>query len=309
MPETDTASRARLLLMVGFLAVLFGGFAVWGTVERGLRRVNPVEEPAPVAADRAAFLAKQKKAFAARKQMATRGKADDWRGAVAVADAYLETGDALRNIRFLRGEALYRLGDKRGGAAMRDALRGNPALNEHEAGLVAGEIAPYTDATNAALRKIGDGFAAVLPQDANNTAWRAALIPGASGAAERAVAVRLSEYAVASARESRSDANDLATYTNTLGALLHRAGRGADAVRTLTQSEALRSDPFNAAYLALALREQGDPKQSAVWRERLRKHLANTYATRDGQEYRHQLLLLWREIETDGQEKTGAAVN
>ena len=299
MQTANPESKARLLILLGVPVLLFGGFAVWGVVERAVQNApDAVESPAKLSAERKAAIAKQKEAFALRKQMATFGKKGDYAHAAAiVTDAFLARND-YRNLRFLRAEAWLRTGNKRGGNALRDALKGDTSLNEHEADLLAGRTNAFRDATTDVLRKADP--AKPSPLDANNLAWRAVLIPGAADAAGVRIAAGLAERAVSDARKS-GDKDTLATYTNTLGAVYVRAGRPQDAVRLLNESETLRPDPFDAAFLSLAYRDLGNETAAKQWRDRLKTYLDTTYATRDGQDNRHQLLLFWRE----GQESSG----
>ncbi len=302
MLETDAVSRRHLLFIVGFLAFLFGGFALWGTVEKAIERgsfggFGSIGDPAPVGADRAAFLAERRKQFQTRKQMAVSGKAGDWRGAVRIADTYLARNEDA-NIRLLRGEALFRLGDNQGGIAMAEVSGGE----EGEAELLRGRTRDYEQKTRDAIRRTDENKATAL--DANNTAWLAAFTPVISEPELLTKAVALAEKAVRSARsgEDAQAAGELATYTNTLGGVYFRAGRDREAITTLLESEKMRPDPFNAAFLTLAYRRAGNTAAETTWRDRLETHLDDTYATRDGQLYRHQLLLLWREI-ADGKQE------
>lgn len=305
MLETDAGSRRHLLLIVGFIACLFGGFVLWGTIERAVERGTfggfGIGDPAPVEPDRAVFLAERRRWFQARKQMAAHGKAGAWRKAIRVAETYLAHKDDAA-IRLLRGEALLRLSDAQGGIELAKILRSDDVASDAEANLLRGDTGDYARETQRALIKIDETKA--TPLDANNTAWLAAFTPAIGDPQLLEKAVSLSEKAVRAARvgDEPDVADDMATYTNTLGGLYYRSGRNDDAIETLLESEKLRTDPFNAAFLTLAYRRKGNDVAAQAWRDRLQKHLSNTYATRDGQLYRHQLLLLWREIENRTQE-------
>lgn len=306
MLETDAGSRRHLIFFVGFLALLFGGFALWGTVEKAVQRGSlaglNIGAPAPVEPDRAAFLAERRVWFVVRKQMSAHGKAGEWRKAVRVADTYLARKDDA-TIRMLRGEALLRLSEAEGGAEIAKVLRADDANStDAEADLFRGDTQAYSRETATALRNTD--VTKISPLDANNTAWLAAFTPTVTNPELLTKAVMLSETAVQAARSGNDPetAGELATYTNTLGGLYYRAGRDKEAIETLLESEKLRTDPFNAAFLTLAYHRSGNETSARLWRTRLQNHLTNTYATRDGQQYRHQLLLLWREIEKPTQE-------
>ncbi len=95
-------------------------------------------------------------------------------------------------------------------------------------------------------------------------------------------------------------AADQATYLNTLGVLLHRGGRHAEALRVLTESEKVHKDPFNWPFLAMAHRALGNPEQAVVWERKLEKHLSDTYGAETNN--RHELLLF-----NDEMRRTAAA--
>ncbi|MFM7322961.1 MAG: hypothetical protein ACKO5K_15790 [Armatimonadota bacterium] len=82
---------------------------------------------------------------------------------------------------------------------------------------------------------------------------------------------------------------DLATYLNTLGVLLQRAGSNEEAIRTLTASEKLHRDPFNWPFLAKAHRALGHGDVARSWEQKLAKYLTETYGTETPN--RHELLL------------------
>ena len=294
MKPTDRESKNRLFLLLGLPVLLFGGFALWGVAGRTLQTADAdaIESPVKLTAERAAIVAKQREAFVARKTMATWGKNGEWQRAARVVTDDLLARNPYRNLRFLRGEAWFRAGDKRGAIALHDALKSDNALIPHEADLLTGNAVEYRADTANALR-----IAEVAPaslMDANGLAWRTTLAPRLADAAGLEKAVALSEYAV-SAAPNLGDKDILATYTNTLGAIYFRAGHSEEAVRVLTDSEKRKSDPFNAAFLSLAYRDLGESEKAHEWHDRLQTYLDRTYATRDGQTNRHQLLLLWRE--------------
>lgn len=299
MNPTDRESKTRFLLLLGAPVLLFGGFALWGITDRARQNTpeNWLESPARVSAERAETLARQREAFALRKQVSLLGKQKRWKDAASlITDGFLARNN-FRNLRFVRGEAWLRAGDERGAVVLRDNLQTDKSLNPHEADLFAGSDSACRTATAQAVRDADATRITAL--DANNLAWRVCLAPRITDAAGMRKTVALSEYAVATARK-QGDSELLATFTNTMGGVYVRAGRGKDAVRTLTESEHLRPDPFNAALLALAYRNLGDAKAATRERDKLQKYLNNTFATRDGQINRHQLLLFWRETQELG---------
>ena len=300
MLETDAGSRKRFAALLALPILLFGGFAVWGVANRaghgGVPSGFGIGDAAPVPVRRAADLALRKRAFAARRRMANFGRTGDWRAASGAADDFLRTDDD-RRVRLLHAEALMRAHDPVGGAEMAAILKQSGAVDADEAALLSGDTATYARLTDAALSAADE--TKLSPLDANNLAWRAALASSAASSANAAKAVRLAERAVAAARSATDAryAGDLATYTNTLGAVYARvAGREADALRLLTESERLRHDPFNVAFLSIVEARLGNAEAARNHRAQVQSYLTETFAGRDGQSYRHELLILWREI-------------
>jgi len=97
-----------------------------------------------------------------------------------------------------------------------------------------------------------------------------------------------------------TQAADRATYMNTLGVLLHRSGRHAEAIRTLTESEKLHSDPFNWPFLAMAHRAIGRSDAAGKWEARLETYLRDSYG--NDTPNRHELLLFHDEMRRTGRQ-------
>jgi tetratricopeptide (TPR) repeat protein len=308
MLETDAASRRHIVFIAAFLLILFGGFALYGTLQR-VQKNNPlfgnsIGDPAPVTEDRAAFLAERRVWFKARQSMAKHGKKQDWANAVVAAEKYLRTKED-RTISLLRSEALLRQGNPQAGAEMAKVFQGDERISAGEQALLRGAIRDYQRETQSIVSRVDYTRSSAL--DANNSAWQAAV--GTPDFETLNKAIRLAEYAVAEARQPGAEPNSLPLYTNTLGGLYVRAGRHDDALRLLSESERLQHDIFNAPFFALAYQGRGDHAKAKAWRNRLRKHLDDTYATRDSQENRQELLLLWRETEQMVQETPSNPTN
>lgn len=133
----------------------------------------------------------------------------------------------------------------------------------------------------------GASVAQSAPLEANNIAWGACLLPVAGIDLDKAE--QLARIAV-----EKSDAESKATYMNTLGVVLFRQGKFADAVKQLDASEKAASDPFNWPFLGAAYAKLGKTAESREWFTRLDKYLLESF----GQDTtnRHELLMFWNEL-------------
>jgi hypothetical protein len=106
-----------------------------------------------------------------------------------------------------------------------------------------------------------------IPALMNNTAWICALGPGALEGEARPRVVGFAEAAVA-ALPPDTDGKGRHIVLNTLGAVLHRAGRDREAVDRLR--EGIEADGGNGyaldwLFLALAHHRLGDPAEATRW--------------------------------------------
>ena len=133
----------------------------------------------------------------------------------------------------------------------------------------------------------GASVAQSSPLEANNVAWGACLLPVPGIDLEKAE--QLARVAV-----EKSDPESSATYKNTLGVVLFRQGKFADAIKMLDVSEKANSDPFNWPFLGAAHAKLGHSAESREWFTRLDKYLLESF----GQDTtnRHELLLFWDEL-------------
>jgi Flp pilus assembly protein TadD len=102
------------------------------------------------------------------------------------------------------------------------------------------------------------------PKVANNLAWTCALGPAALDDYGRVIA--MAETAVA----SRPELNRV----NTLGAVLHRAGRHREALEQLNRAVALHGaggTAYDAVMLAMVHHALGDRERASAWLERARQ--------------------------------------
>ncbi|MCB9844814.1 MAG: protein kinase [Phycisphaeraceae bacterium] len=126
------------------------------------------------------------------------------------------------------------------------AITASPALLPEERIAALAEIRRWRD-----LRKHEQQQASETAQDLNNSAWRAVRFAP--------VAPDVADEAVQDARRALTLAPEHPSYINTLGVALYRAKRFADALETLTRSDALHSSsavgpqPADRAFIAMAL--------------------------------------------------------
>jgi tetratricopeptide (TPR) repeat protein len=291
--EADRASRRRMAVVGGALALLLGGFAVSGVVQRVWPELMspPAESQAADPVELARIRREASRMREQRKQIAAVAKSGRWPAVVAAADKMLAAGEGNRDLRWFRAEALLRQGDERAGAEMSQLLSGQDDPTVLGGALVLrGDMRGYRSLCARTVGAIRDPEKAE-PNDANNAAWVAALGPG--GLDDYGPALALAESAVRRAPTP----DDRWTFLNTLGAVQLRAGRDADAIRSLEEAERLRPDPFNWPFLALAYARQGDTARAVQFRDKLRKELDATFATNRGVGLRHELLMFWREVE------------
>ncbi len=124
-----------------------------------------------------------------------------------------------------------------------------------------GDQEGYRQACAALLKRLGETEAPVL---ANNLAWVCALTPNTG--ADPAQLLRLAEKAVA--RQPRAS-----TFRNTLGAILYRAGRFANAVQCLNEAITLQGQggtAFDWLLLAMAHQQLGHAAEARQWLDKAR---------------------------------------
>lgn len=141
--------------------------------------------------------------------------------------------------------------------------------------------------TEVATSLSGASVAQSSPLEANNVAWGACLLPVPGIDLEKAE--QLARVAV-----EKSDPESSATYKNTLGVVLFRQGKFADAIKMLAASETANSDPFNWPFLGAAHAKLGHGAESREWFTKLDKYLLESF----GQDTtnRHELLMFWDEF-------------
>ena len=104
------------------------------------------------------------------------------------------------------------------------------------------------------------------PRAANEVVWLGVITPG--GETHSEMLVRLAERVL-----NESSAAEKASVLNTLGAAFYRAGRFADAIRSLEEGIARRDgkgDPQDWAFLAMANQRLGRTREARQWLDRFR---------------------------------------
>lgn len=138
------------------------------------------------------------------------------------------------------------------------------------------------------------------PSTANALAWACVFAPKPVTDGERLLAV---------IRKATADEPENSSYVNTLGAVLCRVGKCADAVRALEEAMRLQDNGgtgWDWVFLALAHHEQGNAEEARKWRDRAigwfdQELAAKALQSRDGSRQwveRLQMELLRREVES-----------
>jgi tetratricopeptide (TPR) repeat protein len=301
-------NRKRLLATVAPAAVLLGLWAGWGSVSRWIeQRASELAPPTPTLGSDIAL--QNRLIGALRSAAGDRGKAGDWTGAIRLVDQVCTPRQCPPALRELRAEAYLRTGDKpraqsdfkellggrippdpnrmsrMPGMALIDTGAADPIAKGLFLALVGDTVGYAAHRTDVSRRTVGNTLSAL---DANNTAWACAYLPG--DPADFKIALGLARSAV-----DRAEPDSKPTYLNTLGVLQVRAGRHADALRSLNEAEKLESEPANWPFLALAHDALGHPDDARRWADKLDRHLRVTFG-RDTSN-RRELLLFHGEIQ------------
>lgn len=286
MVHADSSSRGRMALLMGVIFILLGGFSLAGLIQRVWVPPTAEAEEAPSQAEIAALRLEANRVREFRDTLAALGTQGKWSAIVSAADGFLAEKDNAR-IRYLRAEALLHTGrEHEGWQEFARLLDGELSMGEQL--LLEADSGGYRSRSEEALGRIDPAKA--TPLAANNVAWLCALAPKAVPDYDKAV--HLAEIAVQKAPEEERLA-----YLNTLGAILHRAGHHKEAIAALQECDKLRPDAFNWVFLALAHHRLGQDKEARRWLEKVRHRVETTYGKAEQQEYRHELLLFWREVE------------
>lgn len=277
--QASSDTRRRMAAIFGTVAVLLIGwaFAGWFTQRQSAPEPMP---PAP-----ASTLAERRLSRALHAALVALGKREDWEALIQAADLCIQEGKQPR-IRLLRAEAYARAGRMAEASADYRAVLGNAGpLGEADWLAMEGRKADYVALCQRQLARVQPASAS--PLDANNTAWACTLLPGALP--DYGPALALAEKAVQQASPGGKP-----TYLNTLGVVQFRAGRLAEAARTLEAAEKLQVEPFNWPFLAMAYQRTSDTAAARTWATRLRKHVAASFGRGDNN--RHELLFFLQEM-------------
>lgn len=290
MLRADENTRRRMIVLFAVLGLFLGGTMLGGIAQRlGLtQKEEPPLSLAEIKAqhERIVQEARERRAFA--QEMTALGQKERWEEAASTATKRLDRRHGDPFLLALRGEARFWAGQRSEAAHdFADVLQTGDPVSQADLLVLQGDTNGYRRVCEQTLAKTEVDTASAL--DSNNAAWVTSL--GPDGLADYAPAVRLAEKGVAGARPEEK-----ATYLNTLGGVLYRAGRDAEAIKVLEQTERLESEPFNWAFLALAHSRLGHAGDAKKWRDRLHQRLLETFATNQQQQSRHELLFLWAEV-------------
>ncbi len=221
---------------------------------------------------------------------AARGDAWKERGQWDRAEAAHAEAARARPLNPTVRDALVRLHAERGrldrvAATLADAVRRMPddvVLRRQWclALLGSGDRAGWRGATAALLDRFGG---TTNPRAAEHVAR--ACVLGSGAAADPAVPVRLAELLAG----FDGDGTEKADASSTLGAVLYRDGRSADAIGRLEEAIRIRGEegaPRDWAFLAMSHHRLGHPDEARSWLDKLRQHQPSA----DPNEF-------WRELE------------
>jgi tetratricopeptide (TPR) repeat protein len=185
----------------------------------------------------------------------------EWWGVAFHVSRQLEAGPADWRLHWRRAAAEVELGQWQ--RALDDCERSialgatepGPGALEAEARLEMGDTDGYRRACAALVERFGRTD---KPEDANEVAWACVLTPGAVAEWERPVAL-----ATMATKADPTNPN----YQNTLGTVLYRAGRLADAESSLQESVRLSrgGEPEDWLFLAMICHRQGNKDEARRW--------------------------------------------
>ncbi|HVK06159.1 MAG TPA: hypothetical protein VM490_22000 [Armatimonadaceae bacterium] len=288
MLHADEVSRRRVLALVSVIALLLGSFMIAGVVQRVWPNLG-TETEAPTEAELARMRREAQEVRQLRASLISIAKDEGWDAAIESASGFLRRRDNVL-VRRMRAEAYLRAGDSRGARRDYDELMGDSPLEKAALLAIGGDVDDFRRHCEDWMGRLNP--AELDGTEANNAAWMCVGLSG--GLRDYDPALRLARKAL-----DGSLPDERPTYLNTLGALQYRAGRDAEAIRTLSEAEALRSDPFNWVFLAMAYRRSGERDKARGLLAKVEKRLDASYGTLDPQEYRHELILFWNEARAD----------
>jgi tetratricopeptide (TPR) repeat protein len=162
------------------------------------------------------------------------------------------------SIASLQGEAYWHLGRRERAAQLWSPFY-DSSTPAGQADFLAlqGNLKSYTTFTQALLTAPDDG-------NPNDRAWALVLLPGALK--DYSPAVALGERGVQ--LTPKTPPGGRANALNTLGVALYRAERFREAIVALTESEALRKEPMNTVFLALAYHKLGQREKARTLADR-----------------------------------------
>jgi tetratricopeptide (TPR) repeat protein len=280
MIGVSAETRKRILLMITVAVVILGGWAIAGALQP-----TTTDSSAPRPEELSDAVQRQRLIRGLRQALQELGRQQNWAAVIASVDTACGK-ENISSLLLLRAEAYLRSG--RDADAARDfdaALEGAGPIVDADRHALASRVNDYQKLCKRLIAQTP--LSSVRAMEANNAAWACVLLPDA-----------LSDYTpvVALARQAveKAQGEERATYLNTLGVALVRAGKSGEAITTLLESERLHPDLFNAPFLAMAYHREGKTAQAQQWATRFRTRIGETFG---GDELnRHELLLFTREL-------------
>ena len=293
--RVDEEAKRRFAALLTIVGIMLGGLALSGPLERLV--VTPALETEAPRFDQTRLTAMRAEAARLRsvqRQVALLGQKGKWLEAAQLAAANSKVEERNRfGLMALQAEALYRAGKTTEAVALYEQLLfGNDPVTVADRLALKGDRDAYrkhcADILSQPIEE-GNSNSRVSPgTESNNAAWMCLVAPDALPDYSRPVA--LARTAVQRARPA-----ERGLFLNTLGVALYRAGKDAEAISTLLQSEKAAPEPFNWPFLALAYQRTGDNKTAQRWFDRLQKLMQESYGANAAQNSRHELLLFHRE--------------
>lgn len=266
MLKASGEGRKRVGALFVFLGATLGLTALAGLAQR---RLNPPPLPEPPLVKRRTPEELQYRR-ALIKKVRDLGRKHDWKGVVEATVPECSSPDGCSPlVRSAYMEASIHLG--------------TPGIVERFVAPLRADATPVGEADALAflnkraeyVRHVEGILASVDPQkaeanEANNAAWAAVLMPGMPPQPEKVLAL-------ARRGVDKAASPERATFMNTLGIVLYRLKRDADAISTLTATQKLHSEPLNWPCLAMAYKRQGKTAEAEKWASRYRTFTDDTF--------------------------------
>jgi tetratricopeptide (TPR) repeat protein len=283
MMHVEKVARQRFAILGSVVFLFLGGMMLTGLVQRF---VSPSEGAEEITHE--AVLEEARKTRAIRSHLAQFGQKGQWSATIAAADDALKVNENSL-IRGLRAEAILLSGDwNQARAEYQKVLNVNEPLLRASYYQYAEDPKGYHEMCEKLMADVN--IETLPPLFANNAAWMCVLGPDA-----------LSDYTkprlLAEKAVKAVPPEDRPNNLNTLGAVLYRMGRNQDAIDRLMEADKQQPNPFNWVFLAMAHHRLGHQEEARRLLTRLQERIQETFASKEQQDSRHELMLLLHEAE------------